>query len=238
MQYDNLIECSRCSSDACYTQEITPEVKLEFCYGCGFQSHSLMKPGTEFFTEQLALLPDLYKSLIEEEEETGKVWMPSFINVVEPFLNDEIKIRAENNHFNIFCKHKILLDSMSTALDKWAYAVHSPETQEEIDYLLDNRNQKILCDKLPHSDYKFKIILRDRMKLDTRKNFLTWAKKYGNSILISKTTEFWLDGKTMYKQDPFFYIKNDSLLTMMMLFLSNDIRKVHEYVIRNTITEE
>lgn len=161
-----------------------------------------------------------------------------FINVVEPFLNDEIKVRAENNHFNIFCKHKILLDSMSTALDKWAYAVHSIETQEEINYLLDNRNQKILCDKLPHSDYKFKIILRDRMKLDTRKNFLTWAKKYGNSILISKTTEFWLDGKTMYKQDPFFYIKNDSLLTMMMLFLSSDIRKVHEYVLRNTITEE
>jgi hypothetical protein len=42
-----------------------------------------MKPGTEFFTEQLALLPDLYKSLLEEEEETGKVWMPSFINVAE-----------------------------------------------------------------------------------------------------------------------------------------------------------
>jgi hypothetical protein len=83
MQYDNLTECSRCGSDACYIQEITPEVKLEFCYGCGFQSHSLMKPGTEFFTEQLALLPDLYKSLIEEEEDTGKVWMPSFINVSE-----------------------------------------------------------------------------------------------------------------------------------------------------------
>ena len=83
MQYDNLTECSRCSSDACYIQEITPEVKLEFCYGCGFQFHSLMKPGTEFFTEQLTLLPDLYKSLLEEEEETGKVWMPSFINVVE-----------------------------------------------------------------------------------------------------------------------------------------------------------
>jgi len=82
MQYDNLIECSRCGSDACYIQEITPEVKLEFCYGCGFQSHSLMKPGTEFFTEQLALLPDLYKSLLEEED-TGKVWMPSFTNVVE-----------------------------------------------------------------------------------------------------------------------------------------------------------
>ncbi len=83
MQYDGLTECSRCGSDACYVQEVTSEVKLEFCYGCGFQSHSLMKPETEFFAEQLALLPDLYKSLMEEEEETGKVWMPSFINVEE-----------------------------------------------------------------------------------------------------------------------------------------------------------
>lgn len=80
MQYDTLTECSRCGSDACYIQEITQEVKLEFCYGCGFQSHSLMKNGSEFFIEQLALLPDLYKSLVEEED-AGKVWMPSFINV-------------------------------------------------------------------------------------------------------------------------------------------------------------
>jgi hypothetical protein len=83
MQYDTLAECSRCGSDACYIQEITQEIKLEFCYGCGFQSHSLMKPRSEFFVEQLALLPDLYKSLVEEEEDTGKIWMPSFINVEE-----------------------------------------------------------------------------------------------------------------------------------------------------------
>ena len=82
MNFDNLIECSRCGGDASYMQEISSEIKLEMCFSCGFQSHSLMKPGTEFFTEQLALLPDLYKSLIEEED-TGKVWMPSFINVEE-----------------------------------------------------------------------------------------------------------------------------------------------------------
>lgn len=83
MNFDNLIECSRCESDASYVQEITSEIKIEMCMGCGFQSHTLMKPGSEFFVEQLALLPDLYKSLMEEEEETGKVWMPSFINIEE-----------------------------------------------------------------------------------------------------------------------------------------------------------
>jgi hypothetical protein len=83
MNYDNLIECGRCGSDACYIQEVNSEVKLEFCYGCGFETNSLMKPGTEFFINQLALLPDLYKSLLDEEEENSKVWMPCFINIPE-----------------------------------------------------------------------------------------------------------------------------------------------------------
>jgi hypothetical protein len=41
MAYDNLIECTRCGSDACYIQEVTKDIKIELCYGCGFQSNSL-----------------------------------------------------------------------------------------------------------------------------------------------------------------------------------------------------
>ena len=80
MKFDNLIQCTRCGGDACYIQEITPEIKIELCYGCGFQSNSLMKQGTEFFKEQIEVLPDLYKALMDEEE-NGKVWMPTTINV-------------------------------------------------------------------------------------------------------------------------------------------------------------
>jgi hypothetical protein len=82
MRYDSLIECSRCGSDSSYIQEISPEIKIEMCMGCGFQTHSLLKIESEFLNEQLSILPDLYKSLIEEDE-SGKVWMPSFINVPE-----------------------------------------------------------------------------------------------------------------------------------------------------------
>jgi hypothetical protein len=82
MQYDTLTECSHCGSDACYTQEINSEIKIEMCMGCGYQTNSLMKPGSEFLNEQLLLLPDLYKSLMEEDE-NGKIWMPSFINIEE-----------------------------------------------------------------------------------------------------------------------------------------------------------
>lgn len=161
-----------------------------------------------------------------------------FIEAVGPFLTDEVQIRAEGSHFNIFCKHRVLLDSISKAMEKWAYAIHCPETQEEIDFLLDNKNQKVLCDKLPRGDYKYKIILRERMKVDSRRNFLTWLNKYPDSIHYSNSTERWLTGASIWKQDPFFYVKDNSLLTMIMLYLNTDIRKVHEYVLRNTITEE
>lgn len=83
MNFDELRECSRCGSDACYKQEVTKDISIEMCYGCGFQSNSLMEKGSEFFNEQWELLPELYKVLMDEEEETGKIWMPSTINLKE-----------------------------------------------------------------------------------------------------------------------------------------------------------
>jgi hypothetical protein len=77
---DNLTICKRCGSDACYTQEVTPEIINQFCYGCGFQTNTLMKEGEEFFEQQKELLPELYKDLIHKDEE-GQMWMPSMINV-------------------------------------------------------------------------------------------------------------------------------------------------------------
>ena len=83
MKFDELRECSRCGSDACYRQEISKDVSIELCYGCGFQSNSIMKKGSKFFNEQWELLPELYKVLMDEEEDNGKIWMPSHINFKE-----------------------------------------------------------------------------------------------------------------------------------------------------------
>ena len=76
-QFDELSICERCGSDACYSQEVNAEITSKYCFGCGFQTNSIMKVGSEFFEEQMAVLPELYKVLAGEDE-TGKVWMPSF----------------------------------------------------------------------------------------------------------------------------------------------------------------
>ena len=79
---DNLIVCSRCGSDACYVDEVSMDIKTHFCYGCGFQTNSLMKEGAEFYTQQVENLPELYKDLLYTDNE-GKVWMPSAVNLPE-----------------------------------------------------------------------------------------------------------------------------------------------------------
>ena len=79
---DNLIVCDRCGSDACYVQEVNQDIKNYMCYGCGFQTNSLMKQDETFFEEQMEALPNLYKELMGEDEE-GKIWMPSTVNLPE-----------------------------------------------------------------------------------------------------------------------------------------------------------
>lgn len=81
MNFDELKECSRCGSNACYSQEINKEISIELCYGCGFQSNTIMTSGSQFLSEQMELLPELYKELMDEEEETGKIWMPTTVNL-------------------------------------------------------------------------------------------------------------------------------------------------------------
>jgi hypothetical protein len=77
---DNLISCSRCGSDACYVEEVNQDIKTYFCYGCGFQTNSIMKEGETFFEEQSNILPELYKDLFFKDED-GKIWMASSVNL-------------------------------------------------------------------------------------------------------------------------------------------------------------
>ena len=77
---DNLIICDRCGSDACYVDEVNQDIKTYFCYGCGFQTNSLMKEGEVFFERQLEVLPELYRDVMFKDEEE-KYWFPTTINI-------------------------------------------------------------------------------------------------------------------------------------------------------------
>ena len=59
MKDDNLIKCNRCEGDACYTQKVN-KITLYSCYGCGFQTSTVMKTGEKFLEEQMEILHIYY----------------------------------------------------------------------------------------------------------------------------------------------------------------------------------
>lgn len=93
---DKLTTCDRCGSDACYVQEVNDKIKNYMCYGCGFVTNSLMKKGEQFFEEQFELLPELYKELMGEDEETGLIWMPNTVNLYNKGMVFADGTRANN----------------------------------------------------------------------------------------------------------------------------------------------
>ena len=82
MNADKLDICNRCGSDACYVTEVNQDISNYFCYGCGFQSNTLMREGELLLDEQMETLPELYKDL-RHEDKTGQIWFPSTINLTE-----------------------------------------------------------------------------------------------------------------------------------------------------------
>jgi hypothetical protein len=103
---DKLIECSRCGSDAAYVIEVNETIKNYQCYGCGFITNSLMKKDTKFFETQMELLPNLYKELMGEDEE-GKIWIPSTVNIPEKGMVFANGNSAENWKWAAVCAVKI-----------------------------------------------------------------------------------------------------------------------------------
>lgn len=167
-----------------------------------------------------------------------KFELVKFANAVEPFMSmkDDVQIRAEGHHFNIFCKDMDLKEKMCEALYPWIKEVHGPETKEELEFMLGN-NKKVLCNHLPYGKYKFKVVLKDWVENPKKKEALyTFLYKHQESetVKISGGSLQWLAGNKSYKQDPFFYLTDDKQLVFVRLMF-DEIKNVYEYVERDGI---
>lgn len=160
----------------------------------------------------------------------------AFTHAVAHYLDrkHEIQVRAEGNKFCLFCKDSTVYDNITKDLSTWIWSVSEPDSADQLEFLLDNENKRVLCDAIPYEKYVYKVIMRNTAPA-IKEQFRQWSKKYGEDIKISRTTEDWMIGRYHYKQDPFFYVKDSKMLTMTHLFLGNNIRKVYEYVTRDSI---
>jgi hypothetical protein len=202
--------------------------------------HKVKFYGAEHIRSLSSLDVDVFNSgpLWRKNKETiDKFDLLKFTDAVEPFLEakEDIQIRTEGAHFNLFCRDPAIKDSICKRLYPWIQNTFGPDTQEELDFLLE-QNHKVICSTLPHGKFKFKVLMKGWIaKPEVKENINQYLKKLDPStIKISPGTVYWLEGNTNYKQDPFFYLVDDKPLLFLRLMDSN-IKRVYEYVERDSI---
>ena len=168
------------------------------------------------------------------EEKTALL---EFITCIEPFLQlkGELQTRAEGRRFTIFCKDRVLLDNVYTAIEQWAVGVHGPTTEEELKFMLSNGHKKILRDTLPKDGYQYKIYLKPNWDVGKRTAFLNWADKFSETIIIADGTREWFKNTKRWVYNPFLYVKDEKTLTMVGLFASGHVKKVEEFILRENL---
>jgi len=81
IEKDKLVVCEKCGGDACYVQEVTADISIKQCFGCGYSSNSLMIEGSEFYELQIESLPELHKDLMWMNPDTRNIWIPQTVNI-------------------------------------------------------------------------------------------------------------------------------------------------------------
>jgi len=146
----------------------------------------------------------------------------------------DIKIRKERLNYSFFCDKESVLNEIIEKVGIWAIGLTKPASNVESDFLLSTGPKKILCDLLPKGGFRYKVHLKPTMKFEQRSVFREWAERVNGVIYSGKTTR-WLLGITTYYPEPFVYVKDGQNLSMTLLMIGNECRKVEEYITRSSI---
>ena len=163
-----------------------------------------------------------------------KAQLLEYITAVEPFLHQNMQMRAEWDSLSFYLNDTDLYKQLQIVLSDWIVSITEPESTDDIEYLQE-KGCLILCDELPHDQYHYRLYLRYQMPTHLRLNFLGWLDNYPDAVKPSKGTVKWLSGGNPYFQDPFIYVVDQSQLLMVKLFLGDYVRKTEEFVLRNTV---
>lgn len=171
------------------------------------------------------------------QQVTDKEKYLRFIKAVEPFMTqkEHIQIRVEGSHFNLFCKDPAVLEEIDDSVFEWITAIRGPTSKEELDFLMNNGHKKILCDGLPKEKYKYRLYFKSKFPAEKRSAFIMWVYKYGDKLEISETSRRWLISARHYAQDPFMYVEDDKMLSMVGIYLSGYVKKVEEFILRENV---
>lgn len=175
---------------------------------------------------------DIFVNHWEKFSEIEKRNLYDYASLIKEFKELGIKTRAEWETMNIYCLDLNTYNLVQEKFKKWVYSITAPANNEDL-AILHSKPLQHLCKRLPHNRYTHKVILRCNMPPHQKLKFMSWLENYKDSIRPSNGTIKWMRGDYSYIQDPFVYVDNPKQLTMVGMFLGENLKKVQEFVLQD-----
>lgn len=162
----------------------------------------------------------------------------SYRDIEAEFSN--VRTRYESNRLSIFCLDAETFDIVSGKFKLCVLELHRPASEQEAQYLTESNTRVVLCDKLPHDLYRYKIYFLVDTPISTRKNLSAWLKNYVNRIHVSNGTKAWLAITTLRwsTRAPFICVDDSNMASMIGLFMGDRVKYVERFVLRSSINTE
>ena len=145
----------------------------------------------------------------------------------------KFKQRVEGQYIKFYTENRTDHELICDKLNEWVTECHEPENDDDLDKLFSKKNV-VLRKRLPHGKFRYKLFLKNRIPQSRRESFLNWLNNYLDDIYMTGLTRRYLQGSNRYSEGYVIYIKDEKLLLMMGLFLGTDIKKIEEFVLRDT----
>jgi len=96
-----------------------------------------------------------------------------------------------------------------------------------------DQEKKIVCKKLPHDKYRYKVYLKPHKlahDIPNKKNYLNWLDTQSEHVLISNSVKKWFIETDWNWDRRYMYVEDKDTLLMLNLRNSEVLGQVYEYV--------
>jgi hypothetical protein len=157
---------------------------------------------------------------------------------LEDLLKDrEYQKRVESDTLAVFTNDLSLVEILQIKLVNYVTEIYSPSDDEQALFLQQNKN-KVICEELPHNNYRFKIYFKNgvRLKQDFKNSFLTWTSRFDDGrILLPRSVKEMLENDHTYIYGQYFYAKDSKMTSMALMFMGNYLNRTEEYVLKSEL---
>ena len=171
-----------------------------------------------------------------KDQRNKRIWQNRFtlyalynwVNQNKAEFPGDLNIRNEGDKFAIFTSHKEVWDDFTKTFNQYVCELVWPKNDEHKQYLLNNPSN-VICNDLPFGKYRYKVNLKNRIESSIQ-GFDEWVKNYGGEIHVGESLQRSINQGRVYLENCGFYINDSSLITLIQMYLGNNVRDVTEYI--------